>query len=61
MVSPQAAGSIIHMRLARFDRDGTGKSGGRFAPRRGRAPAAELAVVCLALVFALALSLNALA
>ncbi len=49
------------MRLGRFDRDMAQDAGAGFATRRGRAPFAELAVVCLTLVFALALSLNALA
>lgn len=49
------------MRPGRFDRNKGEDAGAGFATRRARAPLAELAVVCLTLVFALALSLNALA
>ena len=49
------------MTTTRFANHPEREGQGGFAVRRRRAPAAELATVCLALVFALALSLNALA
>lgn len=59
--SPKISSHLFAMRLTRFAGDLTKRGQGGFAARRGRAPLAELATVCLALVFALALSFNALA